>query len=150
MKNWLFMFRPDTYAKVREHGIVGVRDGVQKRFREIKKGDRFVVYVSRVQQFDGHGEVTSDPFEDDTLIFAHDQIYANRVRVRFDKTGAARAAGDALWGLSAFHGTLRTPPTNLILCRGGFIDITSAEYDALSSWIAGRTEAPWPRAPKSP
>ena len=32
--------------------------------------------------------MTSDPFEDDTLIFASDQLHANRVRVRFDKAGA--------------------------------------------------------------
>ena len=38
MKYWLFMFRPDTYAKVREHGIVGVRDGVRKSFEQIRAG----------------------------------------------------------------------------------------------------------------
>ena len=135
MKYWLFMFRPDTYAKVREHGIVGVRDGVRKSFEQIRAGDRFAVYVSRVQRIDGYGEVTSDPFEGDTLIFASDQLYANRVRVRFDKAGVARPAGEMLWALSPFQGTLNTTPTNLMFCKGGFIEISAEDHRLMVSAI---------------
>jgi hypothetical protein len=137
MRYWLFMFRPDTYAKVREHGVVGVRDGVRKQFGQIRKGDRFAVYVSRVQQLDGYGEVTSDPFEGDTLIFAQDQLYAHRVRVRFDGAGAARPAGEMLWALSPFQGTIKTTPTNLIFCKGGFIEISAQDYDVLVQTVDG-------------
>ena len=73
MKHWLFMFRPDTYAKVRENGVVGVRHGVRKRFAEVSKGDRFAAYISREKILGGYGDVTSDPFEEDTVIFSPDQ-----------------------------------------------------------------------------
>ena len=138
MKHWLFMFRPDTYEKVRAHQTVGVRDSVRKSFQQIRAGDRFVVYVSRAQLFDGYGEVTSDPFEGDTLIFADDQLYANRVRVRIDKVGVERPVGEMLWALSPFQGTLKTTPSNLIFCKGGFIEISPDDFDHLRKWMESR------------
>jgi predicted RNA-binding protein len=129
MKYWLFMFRPDTYLKVQEHQTIGVRESVRKRFAEVKKGDRFVVYVSRAKLLDGYGEVTSDPYEEDTLIFSNDQVYFHRAKVRFDRVGAAVPAGDELWGMAPFQENLRTEPTNLILCKGGFIEISKDDYE---------------------
>ena len=35
MQHWLFMFRPDTYAKVREKETVGVRHSARRRFGDI-------------------------------------------------------------------------------------------------------------------
>lgn len=137
MKHWLFMFRPDTYERVREHEKVGVRDGVRKSFRQLQSGDRFAVYVSRAKLLDGYGVVTSDPFEEDTLIFTPDQLYSSRVRVRFERAGVARPAGEMLWALSPFQGTLRTTPSNLVFCKGGFIEITADDFDILKETIDG-------------
>ena len=95
-----------------------------------------MVYVSRAKLLDGYGEVTSDPFVDDSLIFSVDQVYYHRARVRFARTGGAVPAGDELWGLSPFQENLRTQPTNLILCKGGFIEISKDDYEH----VAGLTK----------
>ncbi len=42
MRYWIFMFRPDTYEKVKEHQTIGVCDSVRKRFAQVQKGDRFI------------------------------------------------------------------------------------------------------------
>ena len=129
MKYWLLMFRPDTYEKVKEHQTIGVRESVRKRFAEMKKGDRFLTYVSRDKLLDGYGEMTSDPFEDDTLIFSDDQIYSHRARVSFERTAAALPVGDELWGMTPFQENMRTTPMNLVLCKGGFIEISKEDYE---------------------
>ena len=129
MRYWLFMFRPDTYEKVKEHQTVGVREPVRKRFADVQNGDRFVVYVSRDKLLDGYGEVTSDPFEDDTVIFSGDQLYFLRARVRFDRAGARVPIGDELWSMAPFQKDMRTTPANLVLCKGGFIEISSDDYE---------------------
>lgn len=143
MAFWLFMFRPDTYEQVKHHGTVGVRDDAARRFAKVRAGDRFVAYVSRLKLLDGYGEVTSDPFEDDRMIFSAEQVYRHRCKVRFDAEGAAVLAGDTLWGLETFSTLQTTSPTNLLFCKGGFIEITAVDYDDLVKMIVGR-EAGWP------
>ena len=106
MNFWLFMFRPDTYEKVKQHQTVGVREGTQKRFSRIQKGDRFVAYVSRAKILDGYGAVSSDPFEDVKMIFSNDRIYPHRCKVAFEKSGCGKPAGDALWSLAQFSGEM--------------------------------------------
>lgn len=137
MKYWLFMFRPDTYAKVREHGTVGVRHGVRRRFREISKGDRFAAYISRKMCLGGYGEVTSDPYEEDTVIFAKDQVYRHRCKVHFEDNGNQPPAGDALWGMSFCCDGMKTSPTNLMLCKGGFMEISEEDW----GFLRGKVDA---------
>jgi hypothetical protein len=135
MNYWLFMFRPDTYEKVKAHQTVGVRHSNRRRFAKLAKGDRFVTYVSRAKLVDGYGQLTGDPFEDDTLIFAEDQVYRQRCKVDFETTGVEKPAGDVLWGLSPFQGSINTTPTNLIFCKGGFIEISADDYRWLVDWL---------------
>jgi hypothetical protein len=137
MRYWLFMFRPDTYEKVKEHGTVGVRESVRKRFAEVRKGDRFVVYVSRAKLLDGYGEITSDPFEDDLMIFSEDKVYPWRCRVAFDNVDAEVPAGDELWGLAPFEGLKTTTPTNMIFCKGGFVEISKNDYERVVELTRG-------------
>lgn len=150
MANWLFMFRPETYEKVKAHGTVGVRKGARKAFSELEKGDRFVTYVSQAKLFDGYGSVTSDVFEAAENIFLDDpppplaDLYHNRCRVTFDVTGAGCDAGDALWGLTPFEDLDRTTPANMIYCKGGFIKIPDSDFDAIKDWLDGNRETPWP------
>ena len=53
MRNWLFLFRPETYEDVRRLGFVGVRYDHRRRFADISEGDRFVAYISRLRVLDG-------------------------------------------------------------------------------------------------
>lgn len=135
MQHWLLMFRPDTYGKVREHGKIGVREGARKRLSGMKTGDRFVTYLSRVQLLDGYGEITSEVFEEDTLIFASDKLYPYRCRVAFDKVGAEVPVGDILWFLDAFEGLSTTTPTNIVFCKGGVMEISKKDYETLLDMI---------------
>ena len=135
MRYWLFMFRPDTYEQVQKHNTVGVRDGVQKRFMELRPQDSFVSYISRVQKLDGYGKIESLPFVENTLIFSKDKVYQHRCKVSFDKKGAAVPAGDILWFLETFDGLSKTSPTNMLFCKGGFIEITAKDYQTLTDLI---------------
>lgn len=137
MQHWLFMFRPDTYAKVQEHQTVGVRHSARRRFADIREGDRFAVYVSREKLLHGYGLVTSDPYEDDSPLFGSDQPYKHRCKVRFDKTDGAKPAGDKLWFLSVFQDLTRTTPTNMLLCKGGFMPISATDHKLLVAHIDG-------------
>ena len=58
-------------------------------------------------------------------------------------------AGDTLWGLDAFAHLNTTSPTNLLLCKGGFIEIPAVDFQDLVTMIDGR-EAGLPWKPKTP
>ena len=144
MKHWLFMFRPATYALVKSHNTIGVRHSARRHFANLEAGDRFVCYISQITSLDGFGEITSAPFEDDTPLFDSKQAYRHRCRVRFDVKDAAKEAGIALWSLEQFLTLHNTQPTNMIYCKGGFVEITAQDYDTLVAIVKG--EKPTPRS----
>lgn len=145
MKHWLFMFRPETFRIVLENSTLGVRDAahVVRRFREIESGDRLVSYISRNIVFDGYGAVTSEPFFDGFPMFGEAGKYPHRVRVSFDRTAAAKPAGNVLWALSPFRRRMETSPANLLTCWGGFCEISEKEYADLVVWMDGPADTPW-------
>ena len=83
MTYWLFCINQSTFPNVVKHKTVGVRENCKKSFGAIKKGDTFVVYVSKEKVFRGYGTITSDPFEDNSLIFSDEKIFPNRAKVEF-------------------------------------------------------------------
>ncbi|GMU52620.1 MAG: hypothetical protein AMXMBFR33_17660 [Candidatus Xenobia bacterium] len=137
MRNWLLAFRPDTYEKVQQHGTIGVLKHHRKRFADLAKGDRFIVYLTQVQCLDGHGLIDGSPFEDTKPIFGEGQNYPNRCRVKFLETGVRRPVGDSLWFLDVFRELNNTVPTNMLFCRGGFIEIPGSDYDYLRGILGG-------------
>lgn len=145
MRNWLLAFRPDTYEKVKQHGTIGVLKNYRKRFAELAPGDRFVVYLTQKRVFDGHGVIDGEPFEAEDPIFGEGQVYPHRCRVRFLETGAAREAGELLWFLEAFREVGNTSPTNMLFCKGGFMEIPESDFERLCSYTA----EPWRRSSTS-
>jgi len=146
VKHWLMMFRPETYADVKAHGTIGVRAGVRKLLDALSVGDRFVAYLSRVQQLDGTGTVAGAPFVDHTPIFAGDKPYEHRCKVSFDTSGHAQPVGDTLWTLSCFPSEMKTTPTNYALCKGGIVAISAADFELLVRVMKGDeapTKLPW-------
>ncbi len=138
MKHWIVMFRPETYAAAREHGMMAVLHNHRRRFAEIAPGDRFVAYISRQRVLDAHGEVASAPYQE-----VADQPkgwvrYTERARIRFDQMDAGIDARELLWGLSVCDEGIKTEPTNLLFCKGGFMEIPQADYDWLRAVLAGR------------
>lgn len=146
MRHWILMFRPETYAKVKELGLIGVAGRQHlKRLAEIKAGDKFVAYVSRTRLLDGRGEFTSELFHDETPAFGPGGVYPYRAKVRFELTGAAKDAKDLLWGLQEFQEGAKTIPANTLFCRGGVMTITAADY----SWLGSVLDGTWVPEPAS-
>jgi hypothetical protein len=143
VNHWVLMFRPETYEKVKEHGLIGVNSNQHKRIEAIAPGDKFVAYISRTRLVDGCGEFTSSAFLDVTPVFGVSEIYPYRARVRFDKVGANKDGKDALWGLSEFAtGAPKTSPANMLFCRGGFMKITAEDYEYLCRVLDGTWTPP--------
>jgi hypothetical protein len=138
VNHWVLMFRPETYEKVKEHGLIGVTSQHHKRIEAIAPGDKFVAYISRERILDGRGEFTTASFIDTTPVFGVREDYPCRARVRFDQMGAKRDGKDALWGLSEFaEGIPKTSPSNMLFCRGGFMKITPEDYGYLCQVLDG-------------
>jgi len=133
MRHWILMFRPETYAVAQEQGTMGVLHQHRRRFAVMAPGDRFVTYVSRKRVLDGHGELRSDPFLDATPIGEGWAHYPQRCRIRFDQVGGEIDAKELLWGLSACKEGMKTTPSNLLFCKGGFMEITEEDY----RWLRG-------------
>lgn len=137
MKNWLLMLKPDTYVDAQAHGLIGVLHMHRRRFAQVSPGDRFVAYISRSRLLDGHGTILSVPFESTSDTPVGWERYTQRARVRFDGTGASRDARELLWGLSVWGSELRTPPSNMLFCKGGFLEVPDSDYDWLRAVLNG-------------
>ncbi len=136
MRYWIVMFRPETYELAKRHGIIGVAAPHGTRFSEFGTGDKFVIYLSGLQQLDGYGEIVGSPFVDVEPIFGEQRDYPHRCRVGFTKVGCKVDGREALWGLSPFSGEMKTVPANYLFLKGGFMGITKADYD----WVVGIVE----------
>ena len=132
MRNWLFLFRPETYEDVKRLGFIGVRYDHRRRFSDIAEGDRFVAYISRSRVLDSVGVVTGPGFTDAEAVAPGWAGYPLRAPVRFTSSGHVRDARRLLWGLTECQQGIRTEPTNLLFCRGGFMEIPNADYDWLT------------------
>lgn len=140
---WLLMFRPETYEFVKGHGTIGVLKRDKARFALIRPGDRVVAYVSRVRKLDAYGQVASLPFVGTEPIFGpKSERYTERARVEFARIGLQRDATQLLYGVTALENS-STTPVNRLLCAGGFIEITSEDYDWLVGCMEGRIKPQW-------
>lgn len=141
MKNWMVMFRPETYELAQQYGMMAVRHDYRRRFAEVKSGDRFIAYVSRKQLLDAHGVVTSDAFEQVAEEPPGWIRYTERARIRFDEVGAGVDARGLLGRLSVWGDTLKTQPTNMLFLKGGFMEIPDQDYDWLRAVLRGEAPA---------
>jgi hypothetical protein len=110
----------------------------RRRFAEVAPGDRFVAYISRQRLLDAHGEVVGEPFQEVADEPKGWIRYTERARIRFERTGAGIDARELLWGLSVCSEGIKTEPTNLLFCKGGFMEIPESDYTWLCDVMAGR------------
>lgn len=141
MANWILMFRPETYAIVKEKATIGVLYQHRRRFAELQPGDRFVAYVSKSMTLDAHGTIAGAPFEDAEPLFGTRERYPERCKVAFEETGIAAPGADPLWHLSVWPEQLKTTPWNMLFCYGGFMKIPDADYDALRAAMTAHRAA---------
>ena len=139
MSHWILMFRPETYQLVQQHGLIGVHPTFRKRFSEMKVGDKFVAYITKRQVLDAHGELSSDPFLDESAVFGERGLYPHRCKVKFEHKNACKPVGDLLWSLTPFTQIeMKTTPANYLRCYGGFMKIPRADFAWLTDVIRGR------------
>lgn len=141
MNHWLLMFRPDTYSIVTDKGLVGVRAEHRRRFEQIDDGDPFIAFISKTAVLDGSGKFVGQPFVATDPVFGQGSDYPHRCRVTFERTGAAVPVKNVLWGLDAWGRLghdLRTHPSNMLFCYGGFMQIPPSDYQRLLELVVAR------------
>ncbi len=71
MVTWILTASPDNHAATREHGfsVIGVKERNRNRALEIERGDRIVLYLTKVMQFAGSIVVTGEMYEDRTKLW---------------------------------------------------------------------------------
>jgi hypothetical protein len=79
---WLDVFTGITWLEFMQAGgnVSGFKQGRWKTVRQIKPGDYLLCYLMRVMRFIGILEVISDPYQDDSRIWA-DDLYPCRLKV---------------------------------------------------------------------
>ena len=79
---WLDLFTGKTWQEFINAGAytTGFRDNRWRIVSKIKKGDYFICYLTGVSRFIGITEVTSDPYEDNTILWS-EEIFPSRLHV---------------------------------------------------------------------
>ena len=73
MDYWLDLFTPYTWMRFQEYGanVSGFRPRQRKAaFERIKQGDWLICYLVKLSRWCGILEVTSEPYEDSSPVFA--------------------------------------------------------------------------------
>ena len=89
---WIIVGSPDNFAITREHGytVQGIKSRHRKKAEQMKPGDRLIYYVTGVKGFGAIATVTSEYFEDHTIIWhsgnpkKKDEDYPFRVYIEPD------------------------------------------------------------------
>lgn len=136
MSNWVIGFTPETYTVVKRKSMIGVRKDVWKRFSdEMRVGDKFIGYISKLVIFDSIGTIQSDATFEEDFAFHPDKWYPGRRKVSFEKVGLAVQARDLFMGIQPFN-EINTVPGNYIMCKGGFVKISATDFN----WLLGKIE----------
>ena len=82
---WIIVGSPDNFAITREHGftVQGIKSRHRKKAEQMKPGDKLIYYVTGVKGFGAIATVTSEYFEDHTIIW-HSGNYPFRVYIEPD------------------------------------------------------------------
>lgn len=89
---WVIVGSPENFATSREHGftIQGMKTRHRKKAEQMKPGDKLVYYITGIKAFGGVVTITSDYFEDHSLIWRstnknrQEEDYPFRVRIEPD------------------------------------------------------------------
>ncbi len=89
---WVIVGSPENFATSREHGftVQGMKSRHRKKAEQMKPGDKIIYYITGVKAFGGIATITSESFEDHTIIWRstnkkrQDEDYPYRVRIKPD------------------------------------------------------------------
>jgi hypothetical protein len=143
MAYYLDLFSPETYEAFSrsDRTISGFRPRQRTLASRVRRGDRFVCYMTRLSRWVGVLEVLEGPFDDDTPIFyPADDPFTLRFRVKavvwlpLEKTTPIQA--DAVWQGLSF--TQRHPKGSVAWTghvRGSLTRVSDADGAFLESWL---------------
>ena len=78
---WLCILSPENYEVVKSNLLWGVSERHKDKLYQIKPHDLLVLYVIGERKIKGIYEVISEPYKEETKIFA-DDIYPYRVKLK--------------------------------------------------------------------
>lgn len=89
---WIIVGSPDNFAATREHNftIQGMKTRQRKKAAQMKPGDKIVYYITGKKAFGGVATITSEAFEDSTIIWKSnnkkrdEEVYPHRVNIEPD------------------------------------------------------------------
>jgi predicted RNA-binding protein len=89
---WIIVGSPENFAATREHDftIQGMKTRQRKKAAQMKPGDKIVYYITGKKAFAGVATITSEAFEDSTIIWKstnkkrEDEVYPHRVNIEPD------------------------------------------------------------------
>jgi predicted RNA-binding protein len=89
---WIVVGSPENFAATREHNftIQGMKTRQRKKAAQMKPGDKIVYYITGMKAFGGIATITSEAFEDSTIIWKstnkkrQDEVYPHRVNIEPD------------------------------------------------------------------
>jgi predicted RNA-binding protein len=87
--HWIIVGSPDNFAATREHGftIQGMKTRQRKKAALMKPGDKIVYYITGEKAFGGIATITSESFEDSTIIWKstnnkrQGEVFPHRVNI---------------------------------------------------------------------
>jgi predicted RNA-binding protein len=89
---WIIVGSPENFAATRQHDftIQGMKTRQRKKAAQMKPGDKIVYYITGKKAFAGVATITSEAFEDSTIIWKstnkkrEDEVYPHRVNIEPD------------------------------------------------------------------
>jgi predicted RNA-binding protein len=89
---WIIVGSPDNFAVTKEHNftIQGMKSRQRKKAAQMKPGDKIVYYITGKKAFAGIATITSEAFEDSTIIWKSNnkkrdsEVYPHRVNIEPD------------------------------------------------------------------
>jgi predicted RNA-binding protein len=89
---WIVVGSPENFAATRELGftVQGMKARQRKKAAQMKPGDKIVYYINGKKAFGGVATITSEAFEDSTIIWKSnnkkrdDEVYPHRVNIEAD------------------------------------------------------------------
>ena len=148
MQNWIVVGSPDNFELLRGRGfdLAAFKASRTKQAAEMRPGDRIVFYLTKVVQFGGIVEVTSQAFEDDSDIglrsdSKEDERFPNRIHVKPHVIAAPGEEIDVREITDLLEKTRRLGPKKLGMAfRGNLHKIWQDDYDQIEGLL--RANAP--------
>ena len=146
MQAWIVVGSADNFELLRERDfdVVAFKASRTKQASQMQPGDRIVFYLTKVVEFGGVVEVTSEAFEDDSDIglrsdSKEDEAFPNRIRTRPHVIAEQGDYVDVREITDLLDKTRKFGPKKLGMAfRGNLHKISQGDYDTIEGLLRER------------